>query len=441
MEKIMVNLDAISALNNRWPENKINPSLDRIRMLTDLLANPQDSFKTIHIAGTNGKSSTSRMIERLLRGLELRTGLFTSPHLIHPRERIEIDGQMISEEVFNEVYSQIEPYLNLVDEKFPDSPLTFFEVLTGMSFLTFAENPVDVVSLEVGMGGSWDSTNVVTPEVCVITPIDLDHQEFLGNTISLIAKEKAGIIKENIPIVMSKQLKDAKQVIEQAARNLNSPIYREGIEFDVLERSIGLGGQQLKITTPFSTYEDLFLPMYGKYQASNAACALMAVESFIGKDIDQEIVHDAFRDFISPGRLQVVKRNPTIVIDAAHNEAGIRATKEALKESFNFDKKIVIVGFMKDKSITEMIKELDDFADYFIVTKTQSNRAIEVQDLVSLFQKNLNKKTEIIETKNTNKALKEAIKLVNAQTQNCGIIVLGSIVLAGEVLKLVKGDL
>lgn len=276
----MVNLDAVSALSNRFPENKINPSLDRILMAMDLMGQPQNNFKTIHIAGTNGKTSTSRMIERLLRSLDLKTGLFISPHLIHPRERIEINGQIISEIRFQEIFDEVNPYIEIIDQKFQDSPMTFFEVLTAMGFLAFSDEPIDVLSLEVGMGGRWDSTNVVTPEVSVITSIGLDHQEFLGSSIKEIANEKAGIIKENIPVVISTQVKDANQVLNEVAANKNSPILRESIEFDVLERTVGIGGQQLNIATPLGTYQDLFLPLYGKFQASNAACALTAVETF-----------------------------------------------------------------------------------------------------------------------------------------------------------------
>ena len=243
----MVNSDVMSALASRWPENKINPSLDRIKLLLDYLGNPQDGLKVIHIAGTNGKTSTSRMVERLLRGLDLRTGLFTSPHLNHPRERISIDGAPIGVNNFEEIYRHVEPFLGLVDEQITGSPLTFFEVLTAMSFVSFADTPVDAVSLEVGMGGSWDATNVLTPMVSVITPVDLDHQEYLGNTIEEIAKEKAGIIKSEIPVIVSNQNKDAAKVILAKAIENNAPIMREGIELDVLERSVGIGGQQLTI--------------------------------------------------------------------------------------------------------------------------------------------------------------------------------------------------
>ena len=435
----MVNSDVMSALASRWPENKINPSLDRIKLLLDYLGNPQDGLKVIHIAGTNGKTSTSRMVERLLRALDLRTGLFTSPHLNHPRERISIDGSPISVNNFEEIYRQVEPFLGLVDEKISDSPLTFFEVLTAMSFVSCADTPVDAVSLEVGMGGSWDATNVLTPMVSVITPIDLDHQEYLGNTIEKIAHEKAGIIKSEIPVIVSSQTKEAAKVILAKAIENNSPIMREGIELDVLERSVGIGGQQLTIANPYGTHSELFLPLFGKHQASNAAVALTAVEAFIDRQIDHDLVQEAFAEFSSPGRLQILKRNPTIVIDAAHNPAGIRATKQGINESFQFDNLILILAFMGDKDIDQILEELKGFAQIVILTQTKSARALSTQDLEKK-ARNISQFANRIEVSdNSEDAIKLATKLANEVGNSAGIIALGSVVLAGEIGSLLKG--
>ena len=431
----MVNLDAVSALSNRFPENKINPSLDRILMAMDLMGQPQNNFKTIHIAGTNGKTSTSRMIERLLRSLDLKTGLFISPHLIHPRERIEINGQIISENRFQEIFEEVNPYIEIIDQKFQDSPMTFFEVLTAMGFLAFSDEPIDVLSLEVGMGGRWDSTNVVTPEVSVITSIGLDHQEFLGSSIKEIAYEKAGIIKENIPVVISKQVKDANQVLNEVAANKNSPILRESIEFDVLERTVGIGGQQVNIATPLGTYQDLFLPLYGKFQASNAACALTAVETFLGKKLETDLVQEAFAEFKSPARLQIVKRNPTVLIDAAHNISGVQNTLEAISETFKFDNKILILGFMKDKDIDEMLNLLKGFAQDVVVTEANTVRAISSKDLLNKVNSIPNFSNEIFEQKNSKNALDLAVEIAKGKSGSSGVIVLGSIALAGEILQ------
>ena len=434
----MVNSDVMAALASRWPENKINPSLDRIKLLLDYLGNPQEGLKVIHIAGTNGKTSTSRMVERLLRSLDLRTGLYTSPHLIHPRERICIDGESVSENSFEELYKHVEPFLHLVDEKTPDSPITFFEALTAMAFVSFADTPVDVVSLEVGMGGKWDATNVLTPLVSVITPIDLDHQEFLGNTIEKIAFEKAGIIKSSVPVIVSQQVKDAAKVILATAIEHNAPIMREGIELDVLERSVGVGGQQLTIANPYGTHADLFLPLFGKHQASNAAVALTAVEAFVDRQLDNELVQEAFSEFSSPGRLQVLKRNPTIVIDAAHNPAGIRATKQGIEESFKFDNLILILAFMADKDIEEILKELTGFAQVVVLTQTKSARAMSTTALEKQVKNISGFAARIEVSDNSDEALMKSIQIANELGNSAGIIALGSVVLAGEIASILK---
>ncbi len=437
----MVNSDVMSALASRWPENKINPSLDRIKLLLDYLGNPQDGLKAIHIAGTNGKTSTSRMIERLLRSLDLRTGLYTSPHLVHPRERISIDGEPISVKNFEEVFRQVEPFLEIVDEKIPGGSVTFFEVLTAMAFVSFSDTPVDVISLEVGMGGRWDATNVLTPMVSVITPIDLDHQEYLGNSIEKIALEKTGIIKENIPVIVSNQSKDAAKIILAKAIENNSPIIREGIELDVLERSVGIGGQQLTIANPYGTHSELFLPLFGKHQASNAAVSLTAVEAFLDRQVDHDLVQEAFAEFSSPGRLQILKRNPTIVIDAAHNPAGIRATKQGITESFQFDNLILILAFMGDKDVDQILEELKGFAQVVILTQTNSIRALSVVDLAKKVKNISQFATRIESSDNSSEAIKLAMNLAKDLGNSAGIIALGSVVLAGEIGLLIKGGL
>ena len=308
-----------------------------------------------------------------------------------------------------------------------------------MSFVSFADTPVDAVSLEVGMGGSWDATNVLTPMVSVITPIDLDHQDYLGNTIEKIAHEKAGIIKSEIPVIVSSQTKEAAKVILAKAIENNSPIMREGIELDVLERSVGIGGQQLTIANPYGTHSELFLPLFGKHQASNAAVALTAVEAFIDRQIDHDLVQEAFAEFSSPGRLQILKRNPTIVIDAAHNPAGIRATKQGINESFQFDNLILILAFMGDKDIDQILEELKGFAQIVILTQTKSARALSTKDLEKKVR-NISQFANRVEVSdNSEEAIKLATKLANEVGNSAGIIALGSVVLAGEVGSLLKG--
>jgi len=435
----MVNQLVLDELFLRWPENKINPSLDRIKLLLDHLGNPQNGPKAIHVAGTNGKTSTSRMIERLFHSLDLRTGLYTSPHLIHPHERISIDGKPISENLFIETYENVKPFLNLIEGDNTSSPLTFFEVLTAMAFVVFADTPVDVISLEVGMGGKWDATNVLIPEVSVITPIDFDHQEYLGNTIELIAAEKTGIIKEQIPVVVTNQRKEAAKVILEKALEMNATVFREEIEFAVLDRTMGLGGQQLTIATPFGKHEELFLPLYGSHQASNAAAALTAIEVFFDRQIEDQIVRDTFAEFSSPGRMEVLKRNPTIVVDAAHNPAGVKTTKAALKESFNFDNLILILAVMKDKDVKDMLNELSGIANTIIITKTQSERAMPVEELIEMAKKIPNFSNQVLSASDSKEALDLALDLARNSNGSAGVVGLGSVVLAGELTSYLKG--
>ncbi len=359
----------------RRPEHAIDPSLDRIVALTSLLGDPQRSYPVIHITGTNGKTSTARMTETLLRARGLRTGLFTSPHLSCVRERISIDGEPLSTERFVEVYREIEPYLRLVDEE-QQVKLSFFEVLVGMAFAAFADAPVDVAVIEVGMGGTWDNTNVADGAVAVVTPISIDHAEFLGNTVAAIAADKAGIIKPGAVAVLGQQPVEAAAELIRRAVKIGASVAREGIEFGVLSRELAVGGQRLAIKGLLGEYHDLFLPLFGAYQAGNAACALAAVEAFSGAagspglmpaelngqddtgepdrpahpgGLDDDLVRTAFAMMSAPGRLEVVRRSPLVLIDAAHNPAGMAATAAALSESFGPAEAIAVVAVAADK--------------------------------------------------------------------------------------------
>ncbi len=340
----------------RRPEHSIEPSLDRIRELTGLLGDPQRSYPVIHITGTNGKTSTARMAQTLLRARGLRTGLFTSPHLVSMRERISVDGEPLSAERFVEVYREIEPYLKLVDDNQP-ARLSFFEVLVGMAFAAFADAPVDAAVIEVGMGGTWDATNVADGAVAVITPVSIDHTEYLGDTVAAIAADKAGIIKPDAVAVIGQQPVDAAAQLLRRAADVGASVAREGIEFGVLSRELAVGGQRLAIRGLLGEYHDLFLPLFGAHQAANAACALAAVEAFSGGAgspdggsddlaagtagtqalrgtvaLDADLVAEAFAMMASPGRLEIVRRSPLVLVDSAHNPAGMAATAAALAE-------------------------------------------------------------------------------------------------------------
>ena len=310
-----------AALLKRWPETKLEPSLDRIAALVDVLGSPQLSYPTIHIAGTNGKTTTSRMIDVLHRELGYRTGRFTSPHLESILERIAINNRPIPAEGFIAAYNDIALYLDLIDSKQPH-PISFFEAMTALAFVAFAEFPVDLGVIEAGMGGEWDSTNVVASQVSVITPIGFDHMEYLGNTLEEIAQTKAGIIKPESHVVLAAQPVEVAKVLLSKVAAVSAIPYREGVEFAVKSRAIAVGGQFISIQGIFGDYDDIFLPLHGAHQASNAALALAAAEAFAGVKLDEELVRSAFTKVESPGRFEVVYRDPTVIIDAAHNPHG-----------------------------------------------------------------------------------------------------------------------
>jgi dihydrofolate synthase / folylpolyglutamate synthase len=375
----------------RRPEHKISPSLDRIRALVELLGDPQRAYPVIHITGTNGKTSTARMTETLLRVRGLRTGMFTSPHLVSIRERICVDGEPLSTARFVEVYREIEPYLKLVDDR-AQVPLSFFEVLVGMAFAAFADAPVDVAVIEVGMGGTWDNTNVADGAVAVITPISIDHAKYLGDTVAAIAADKAGIIKPGAVAVLAQQPLDAAQALLRRTAEVGATVAREGIEFGVLNRELAVGGQRLAIAGLRAEYRDLFLPLFGAHQAGNAACALAAVEAFAGvggpggdqSALDGGLVAEAFAAMSSPGRLEIVRRSPVVLIDAAHNPAGMAATAAAMTESFGFAELITVLAVSADKDIGGILDQLEPIAAAVVATTNSSARSISAAALAEL---------------------------------------------------------
>jgi folylpolyglutamate synthase/dihydropteroate synthase len=387
----------------RRPEHSIEPSLDRIAALTTLLGDPQRAYPVIHITGTNGKTSTARMAETLLRARGLRTGLFTSPHLTSIRERICVDGEPLSAERFVSAYEELLPYLGLVDESQP-VPLSFFEVLTAMAFAVFADAPVDVAVIEVGVGGTWDCTNVADGAVAVITPISIDHERYLGSTVTAIAREKAGIIKPGAVAVLAQQPVDAAEVLLRRVAEVGATVAREGLEFGVTSRELAVGGQLLGIRGLLGSYDDLFLPLFGAHQAGNAACALAAVEAFAGASasgeptepggpagppdepvpLDDELVRVAFRTMSSPGRLEVVRRSPLTIVDAAHNPAGMAATVAALSEAFALTDLIAIVAVSEDKDVPAILDELEPVASELVVTTNSSPRSTDPGKLAEL---------------------------------------------------------
>lgn len=430
-------------LNRRWPESKIEPSLDRITMLLDYLGNPQTTFRSIHIAGTNGKTSTSRMIDSLLQGFGIRTGRYTSPHLEDIRERISLNGEIITPEYFAYTYDDIKPYIELVDAQ-SKHPLSYFEVLTAMAYAAFADAPIDVAVIECGMGGAWDATNVIDSDVAVMTPIGLDHQEYLGNTIADIAQTKSGIFRPGKPSVLAHQTREAAEVLIRESARIESIPLREGLDFSLLHRDVAVGGQLLTIQGIGGTYEDIFLPLHGRHQASNATLALTAVEAFLGggaERLDVEVVRDGFANVSSPGRLEVIHRNPTIIIDAAHNPHGAIALNEALAEEFAFDKLIAIVAMLADKDVTNFLAELSNVADEVIVTENSSPRAMPTEELFAIASEIFDE-GQITSAGSLKRAIELAIDRTSHPTQSIGILITGSVVTVGAARSLLKkGDL
>src|ERR1700722_13675063 len=368
----------------RRPEHAINPSLERITSLVTLLGDPQRAYPVIHITGTNGKTSTARMIESLLRARGLRTGLFTSPHLSMVGERICVDGEPLSDERFVEAYDEIKPYLDLVDQSH-DERLSFFEVLTGMAFSVFADAPVDVCVLEVGMGGTWDNTNVADGAVAVITPISIDHVQHLGSTVAEIAADKAGIIKPGAVAALAQQPPEAAEAVLRRAGEAGATVAREGLEFGVLARELAVGGQQVSVRGLLGDYPDLFLPLFGAHQAGNLACAIAAAEAFArtpdsgegGQALDLAIVRQAAATMSSPGRLEIIRRSPVVILDAAHNPGGMAASMAALTEAFTFTELVAIIAVSADKDVAGILDELEPVATRLVVTANSSSRSMD----------------------------------------------------------------
>src|ERR1700719_2838757 len=417
---------------SRRPEHSVDLALDRMAELVGLLGDPQRACPVIHITGTNGKTSTARMTDALLRGRGLRTGRFTSPHLVSIRERIVIDGAPISPERFVEVYDEVIPYVNLVDERHP-AAMSFFEVLTGMAFAVFADTPVDVVVLEVGA-------------VAVITPISIDHTRLLGGTVEEIAAEKAGIIKPGAVAVLAQQPLSAAEVLLRYAVEVGATVAREGVEFGVLSREVALGGQQLALRGLRGTYEDVYLPLFGLHQAGNAACALAAVEAFAGVSgeagaaLDPDLVRESFANVSSPGRLEVVRHSPTIIIDAAHNPAGMAASVAAIDEAFTFARLSGVFAASGDKDVPGILGELEPLLSDIVVTRNSSDRSLDPEQTaelaVEIFGEDRGQSAERLA-----EAVEVAVALADEAVAETGpgtggVLVTGSVITAGDARRL-----
>jgi dihydrofolate synthase/folylpolyglutamate synthase len=428
------------ALLKRWPETRIEPSLQRISAICDVLGSPQLSYPTVHIAGTNGKTTTSRMIDSLFRELGYRTGRYTSPHLETFLERVAINGLPIPAEGMIASYNDIALYLDLIDSRQPH-PISFFEAVTALAFVAFAEFPVDVGIFEAGMGGEWDATNVVQSQVSVITPIGLDHMEYLGNTIEEIALTKSGIIKPESHVVLAAQPASVATVLTARVLERSAIAYREGVEFSLDRRDIAVGGQLLSINGVHGHYSDIYLPLYGAHQSINASVALAAVEAFAGVKLDEEVVRKAFANVDSPGRLEVLYRDPTVIVDAAHNPHGARALATTLASEFDFESVFGVLAILGDKDVLGVIQELEPVIDRLVVTQNSSDRAISVDRLYEMAIGVFGVDRVYIEN-DLRTAITYAMEqctLVNQVSDGISAVVItGSVVTAGETRAIVR---
>ncbi|MET0853714.1 MAG: folylpolyglutamate synthase/dihydrofolate synthase family protein [Microterricola sp.] len=430
------------ALLERIGEVNPQPRLEPTRRVMELLGDPQRSYPMIHVTGTNGKTSTSRMIESLLRAHGLRTGLLTSPHLVRFNERIMIDGEPIGNEALAANWSDIAPYIAMVDSELVaagDVPLTFFEALTVLAFACFADAPVDVAVVEVGMGGEWDSTNVADGQVAVFAPIALDHIGRLGNDIVEIARTKSGIIKPSAAVVSAAQTPEALAELQRAVDLTESTLAVQGEAsgFELLSSTMAVGGQLISVRGLAGSYNEQFLPLYGSHQAQNAAVAIAAVEAFLGggsQAIADDIVTEGLSGVTSPGRLQLVGIEPTVIVDAAHNPHGAEALVAAMRSFFDFDEIVFVLGILEDKDAAGIIRAIVPAAARIHVTRSSSERAIGVDDLgdavLEIGRDDTTFRFDDLET-----AIEQARSWA-ADAPRRAVVVTGSITLVGEALTL-----
>ncbi|WP_232216128.1 bifunctional folylpolyglutamate synthase/dihydrofolate synthase [Promicromonospora sukumoe] len=430
----------------RAPEFDIDPTMARVERVLELLGDPHRAYRTVHITGTNGKSSTAGMVERLVREHGLRTGRFTSPHLTSVTERIAIDGEPLTPERFVEVFEDVAPYIGVADRESEEQGgprLSFFEVLTVMAFAAFADAPVDVAVIEVGMGGTWDSTNVVDGEVAVITPVAMDHERWLGSTIEEIATEKSGIIKKDAVAVIAEQPDAALEPILARAQSVNAHLIREGVDLEVADRRIAVGGQLLDLRTPAGVYTEIFLPLHGAHQAHNALLALAATEALIsgGRALGAEIVEAGFADVKVPGRLELVRSSPTVLVDVAHNPAGAEALVDALGESFNLERVVAVVAVMADKDSEGFLSVLEPSIAEIVVTRNSSERSADPEDLAEVAREVFGEERVHVADR-LDEALQVAADLAEADetagaAAGTGVLVTGSVVTVADARILV----
>lgn len=434
-------LDLEAELLRRAPESAIEPTLEPVRALMRLLGDPQTTFPSIHVAGTNGKSSTTRMVDQLLTALGLRSGRFTSPHLESVLERIAVDGDPVDASRLVVAWDEVAPLLPIVEAEASRS-LTYFELLTALALVTFADAPVSVAAVEVGLGGTWDATNVVDAPVAVVMPVALDHQAWLGSDLVTVAGQKAGIVKPEAVVVLASQPPEVEDVVRERATEVGARVVAEGTDFGVVDRQLAVGGQLLSLQGLGARYDDVFLPLHGAHQAQNAACALAAVEAFLGgRALEADVVAEGFAGVTSPGRLELVRRSPTVLVDAAHNPAGAQVLAEAVADAFTFTRLVGVVGILDDKDAEGVLVALEPVLAEVVVTRSGSPRAIDPEDLAGIAQ-DVFGADRVSVAPDLASALDVALAVAEGPGDlgGAGVLVTGSVTLAGEARALLRGQ-
>ena len=428
-------------------------SLDRMVKMLEYAGNPHKSFPSIHITGTKGKGSTAIMMSIILEHAGLVSGLFTSPHLVDLKERIQIDRQNISEQEFTDNLDDLRPYIQNLRDIEPSASPTFFEILTAVAMLYFKKKQVNMAVLEVGLGGRLDSTNVVMPQVSVITNVGLDHTAILGNTLSSIAYEKAGIIKQGVPVVSAVEVPEALSVIEKTCKEKNARLYLLGRDIWISECGMRNADLPLnpKVPNPKSerglmctiktwrhTYPEIFLPLIGAHQAKNCALVLGALEIMREQgtiSIDDETIRNALAHVHCPARVEVIEKNPLIILDYAHTVDSMKFLRESLVGNFTFNKLILILGFAQDKDLDNILNEIVTVGDAIIVTRSKNPRAAPPEDLYQRIERLCGKQSKI--TDNTQDAVIAAKRMASKEDLIC---ITGSAYVAGEAMQALKGN-
>ncbi len=433
-----------AALLERVGEAQPRPRIDPVRRLAELAGSPQLSFPVIQVAGTNGKTSTSRAIASLMRAHGLRTGLFTSPHLVDFTERFQLDGESVDGDVLAAAWDELQVPLEVVDAELAEAGhgrITFFEALAVLAFAVFADAPVDVAVIEVGMGGEWDATNIVDARVSVFTPIDLDHTSILGSDVATIARTKAGIIKSGSVVVSAAQEPDALAELAEAAERHDAALAVLARDFALVDDRLAVGGRQIDVVgLSGQSYDPIFVPLFGHHQAENAALAIAAAEAFFGasRPLPEEVLDDGFGSLTSPGRLQLIGTDPVVYVDAAHNPHGAAALVSAVSESFTFSELALVVGVLEEKDVSGLMATLAPIAHRVTVAPVDSPRSIPAGDLQQIAEDEI-PGTPIEIAESLPEALEEARGWA-MRAEGRAVLVVGSVLLAGEAIAFARSE-